>query len=57
MPQLVAFAALVTAGALAPLPERWRPRALGALALALLLFDAAFLWSGLVWNQYGVWGS
>lgn len=57
MPQLVAFAALVTVGALAPLPERWRPKALVALAGALLLFDAAFLWSGLVWNQYGVWGS
>jgi len=57
MPQLVAFAALVAAGALAPLPERWRPRALVALAFALLLFDVAFLWSGLVWNQYGVWGS
>jgi hypothetical protein len=53
----VAFGALVAVGALGALPERLRPRALVALGLALLALDAAFLWGGLVWNQYGVWGA
>jgi 4-amino-4-deoxy-L-arabinose transferase-like glycosyltransferase len=56
-PQVVAFGALVAVGALGALPERLRPRALVALGLALLALDAAFLWGGLVWNQYGVWGA
>lgn len=56
-PQVVAFGALCAVGALGALPERMRPGATRLLALTLLLFDAAFLWGGLVWNQYGVWGA
>jgi len=56
-PQVVAFSALVAVGALGLLPERLRPRALVGLGLAALLLDAAFLWGGLVWSEYGVWGA
>lgn len=57
MPMIAAYALLVCAGLFAPLPAHWRPRAVALLALVLLVFDGLFLWSGLVWNQYGVWSS
>jgi hypothetical protein len=57
LPMLPAFALLLGAAYLGPWPARWR-RPAGLVVLSVLLaFDGVFLWSGLVWNQYGVWGS
>ena len=57
MPAVAAFAALLVAGLVAPLPARLRAHAAWGLGLALLLYDAAFLWDGLVPNEYLLWGS
>jgi hypothetical protein len=57
MPVLPAFALLACAGLLLPLPRTWRPGVAVVVSTALIVLDAYFLWSGLVWNQYGVWGS
>ena len=57
IPVLPACAALVGCGLYFPLPRAWRGAAVGLVVAALLAFDAYFLGSGLVWNQYGVWGS
>lgn len=57
IPMLPAFAALLAVGALIPIPERGRDRALALLLLALFAFDGYFAGAGLLWNQYGVWGS
>lgn len=57
MPMLPAFAILIVCGWLVPLPARWRERATILMALALIAYDGYFAWAGLVWNQYGVWGS
>lgn len=52
-----AFGFLWAVGILAPLPARWRPRVTGALVLALIAFDAAFLSCGLVWHGWVLQGS
>jgi len=57
LPALPAFALLVAVGVSTLVPDRWRPGAVAAAALALLAFDSYFTWTGLLWNQYGVWGS
>ncbi|MFT7485087.1 MAG: hypothetical protein ACI9F9_000933 [Candidatus Paceibacteria bacterium] len=57
VPMLAAISTLLAVGWLAPLPRSLRAKGLGLLVMAVLLFDGWFLWSGLVWNQYGVWGS
>ena len=57
IPALPAVGALVAVGLLTFVPRRWRPRALALAVFALVAFDSYFLWAGLVWNQYGVWGS
>lgn len=56
-PVLPALGALIACGLLGPLAPRRRPIALAALALALVLYDAFFLWRGLLWNEYAWWGS
>lgn len=56
-PVLPALGALVACGLLGPLAPRRRPIALAALALLLVLYDAYFLWRGLLWNEYAWWGS
>lgn len=57
MPAVTAFGALCVAGLVAPLPLAWRPRAALALCALLVVYDAVFLWNGLVPNEYLVWGS
>ncbi|MFT7671009.1 MAG: 4-amino-4-deoxy-L-arabinose transferase-like glycosyltransferase [Planctomycetota bacterium] len=57
IPMLPAFAALAAVGFLAPFPPKWRARVGALIAILLLAFDGYFAWAGLVWNQYGVWGS
>jgi hypothetical protein len=57
MPAVAAFGALAVAGLVAPWPQRWRARAAGALCVALAVYDALFLWGGLVPNEYLAWGS
>jgi hypothetical protein len=57
LPIVPAFGLLVSVGVLVPLPRRWRAGAAVLVGAALVAFDGYFLWSGLVWNQYGVWGS
>jgi hypothetical protein len=57
MPAVTAFGALCVAGLVAPLPQRWRPRAALAFCALLVAYDAVFLWNGLVPNEYLVWGS
>lgn len=57
LPMLPACAALLAVGWIAPLPQAARRIASLGVLLVLLSVDAYFLWAGLVWNQYGVWGS
>lgn len=57
LPALPAFAVLIAVGLLALVPRGWRARVTAGAAFALVLFDSYFLWVGLIWNQYGVWGS
>jgi 4-amino-4-deoxy-L-arabinose transferase-like glycosyltransferase len=57
MPMLPAFATLIAAGFLVPLPPQWRTRATALLVIALVALDGYFAWAGLTWNQYGVWSS
>ncbi len=57
MPALLAIAAWLAAGACSWGAERVRQRSLVALAAALALYDAWFLWAGLAPNEYGVWGA
>ena len=56
MPVLPALGVLAAAGLVA-LPERWRTRAVFAFALALALYDAVFLWAGLVPNEVLLWSA
>jgi len=56
-PLLPAFALCAVVGALGPFGPRGRRVAAALLALGLVLYDGYFAWAGLVWNQYGVWGS
>lgn len=55
-PVLPALGLLLAIGLVGALPERLRARAAAVIATGLIVFDGAFLWSGLVWNQYIVWG-
>jgi len=57
MPTLLAVAAWFAAGACSWGSERVRQRSLVVLAAALVVYDAWFLWGGLVPNEYGVWGA
>ncbi len=57
MPALPAAAAIVTTGLVAIWPVERRRLALSALAIAVVLFDALFLWYGLVPNQYLLWNA
>lgn len=57
MPAIAALSILVVAGLVQSLPERLRARAGFALVLVLVVYDACFMWSGLVANQYLVWGN
>ncbi len=57
MPMIAALAVLCAAAWTRPFSEDRRRIGAGILVLALVLFDGVFLWSGLVLNQYGVWGS
>jgi hypothetical protein len=57
MPAVPAFGALFVAGLVASLPERWRARAVLVFCASLVAYDAVFLWSGLVPNEYLLWGS
>jgi hypothetical protein len=55
-PVLPALAGLVAVGLLTCLPRRARRKALALLCVLMILLDGLFLWSGLAWNQYAVWG-
>ncbi len=57
MPVIAALSILIVAGLVQALPERLRTRVATVLVLCLVGYDAIFLWSGLVANQYLVWGS
>jgi len=57
MPMITAFGVLLAVGWMAVLPEGWRRRVGALLITALLIFDGIFITTGLIWNQYGVWGS
>lgn len=54
-PALPALGVLVAAGFVARVPETLRRHALGALVLALLAFDATYLWKGVVLHHHLLW--
>jgi hypothetical protein len=57
MPVLPAIGLVVVVGLLAPLHRYWRPRIAMLYVLALVGYDALYLWGGLVPNELIVWGS
>lgn len=57
MPAMAAIAIVFAAGLLAPLSGFRRPAGLRLFATLLFVYDAIFLWGGLVPNEYLVWGS
>lgn len=57
MPMLPAAAVIATIGLVAVWPAERRKLAVSLFALALVLFDALFLWYGLVPNQYLMWNA
>ena len=57
VPAIPALGALLAAGLVASLPQSWRSRASLALLGALVFYDAAFLWGGLVPQAILVWSS
>jgi hypothetical protein len=57
MPVLPALGMVFVTGLLAQLHRYWRPRVAVLYVLALIAYDALFLWGGLVPNEYAVWGS
>jgi hypothetical protein len=57
MPAMAALAVVFAAGLLAPLSNFRRPAGLKLLAMMLFVYDALFLWGGLVPNECLVWGS
>jgi hypothetical protein len=57
MPVLPAIGMVLVVGLLAPLHRYWRPRVAMLYVLALVGYDALYLWGGLVPNELLVWGS
>lgn len=57
MPALAALAVIFAVGLIGPFSNFRRPAALKLFVLLLFVYDALFLWGGLVPNEYLVWGS
>lgn len=57
MPVLPAIGVIAVVGLLAPLHRYWRPRVAMLYVLALVGYDALYLWGGLVPHELLVWGS
>ena len=56
-PILPAAATLLAVGAAAVSPARVRRHVISCLVIVFIVFDAVFLWRGLLVEQYLVWGS
>jgi hypothetical protein len=57
VPAVPALGVVLAAGLVAPWPAALRPRAALALAAALVVFDAVYLWRGVALHHYLVWGA
>jgi hypothetical protein len=57
MPVLPALAVIFAVGLIGPFSDFRRPTALRLFAALLCLYDAVFLWGGLVPNEYLLWSS
>jgi len=57
MPVLPALAMIAVVGLVAPFSAYRRPVVTSAFAFLMVVYDALFLWGGLVPNEYLLWGS